>query len=102
MAQIQIQTTSFIFTSYNVFVCDVYGNQCVLITTIPSTATFPLIITLPPQFNGAPAVGLKMIDSTGCELFGVIYCQGINNGKLFEDGEIFLFMDAEIYIFQDQ
>ena len=84
------------------FVCDVYGNQCVLITTIPSTATFPLTITLPPQFNGAPAVGIKIIDSTGCELFGIINCQGIGKGKLFEDGEIFLFMDADIYIFQDQ
>jgi len=43
-----------------------------------------------------------MIDILGCELFGVLYCQGITKGKLFEDGEIFLFMDAEIYIFQDQ
>jgi hypothetical protein len=102
MTQIQINSITGSAYPYTVYACDVYGNQCVLITTIPSTATFPLTITLPPQFNGAPAVGIKIIDSTGCELFGIINCQGIGKGKLFEDGEIFLFMDADIYIFQDQ
>jgi hypothetical protein len=102
MTQIQINSITGSAYPYILYACDVYGNQCVLITTIPSTATFPLTITLPPQFNSAPAVGIKIIDSTGCELFGIINCQGIGKGKLFEDGEIFLFMDADIYIFQDQ
>lgn len=102
MTQIQINSITGSAYPYTLYACDVYGNQCVLITTIPSTATFPLTIILPPQFNGAPAVGIKIIDSTGCELFGIINCQGIGKGKLFEDGEIFLFMDADIYIFQDQ
>ena len=102
MTQIQINSITGSAYPYTLYARDVYGNQCVLITTIPSTATFPLTITLPPQFNGAPAVGIKIIDSTGCELFGIINCQGIGKGKLFEDGEIFLFMDADIYIFQDQ
>ena len=102
MTQIQINSITGSAYPYTLYACDVYGNQCVLITTIPSTTTFPLTITLPPQFNGAPAVGIKIIDSTGCELFGIINCQGIGKGKLFEDGEIFLFMDADIYIFQDQ
>ena len=102
MTQIQINSITGSAYPYTLYACDVYCNQCVLITTIPSTATFPLTITLPPQFNGAPAVGIKIIDSTGCELFGIINCQGIGKGKLFEDGEIFLFMDADIYIFQDQ
>jgi len=102
MTQIQINSITGSAYPYTFYACDVYGNQCVLIATIPSTATFPLTITLPSQFNGAPAVGIKIIDSTGCELFGIINCQGIGKGKLFEDGEIFLFMDADIYIFQDQ
>jgi hypothetical protein len=102
MTQIQINSITGSAYPYTLYACDVYGNQCVLIATIPSTATFPLTITLPPQFNGSPAVGLKMIDNVGCELFGVLYCGGINTAKIFEDGEIFLFMDAEIFIFQDQ
>ena len=64
MTQIQINSITGSAYPYTLYACDAYGNQCVLIATIPSTATFPLIITLPPQFNGAPAVGLKMIDST--------------------------------------
>ena len=102
MNNITISSITGLIPPFSAYCCNVYGNQCVLITTIPSTATFPLTITLPPQFNGAPAVGIKIIDSTGCELFGIINCQGIGKGKLFEDGEIFLFMDADIYIFQDQ
>jgi hypothetical protein len=102
MTQIQINSITGSAYPYTLYACDVYGNQCVLIATIPSTATFPLVVTLPPIFNGAPAVGLKMIDSVGCELFGIFYCEGINTAKIFEDGEIFLFMDAEIFIFQDQ
>lgn len=102
MTQIQINSITGSSYPYTVYACDVYGNQCVSISTIPSTAIFPIIITLPPQFNGAPAVGLKMVDNVGCELFGILYCAGINTAKIFEDGEIFLFMDAEIFIFQDQ
>lgn len=102
MTQIQINSITGSDYPYTLYACDVYGNQCLLIATIPPTATFPLVITLPPQFNGSPAVGLKMIDTLGCELFGILYCTGNNTAKIFEDGEIFLFMDAEIFIFQDQ
>jgi hypothetical protein len=102
MTQIQINSITGSAYPYTLYACDVYGNQCISVASIPSTATFPLIVTLSPQFNGSPAVGLKMIDTLGCELFGIFYCEGINTAKIFEDGEIFLFMDAEIFIFQDQ
>ena len=74
MAQIQIQTTSFIFTSYNVFVCDVYGNQCVLVANVVPPQPPTIVITIPPQFNTAPAVGIKLIDSLGCEIFKIVDC----------------------------
>jgi hypothetical protein len=74
MAQIQIQTTSFIFTSYNVFVCDVYGNQCVLVANVPPPQPPTITITIPSQFNTAPAVGIKLIDSLGCEIFKIVDC----------------------------
>jgi len=74
MAQIQILTTSFIFTSYNVFVCDVYGNNCVLVANVIPPQPPTITITIPSQFNNAPAVGVKIIDLNGCELFKLFDC----------------------------
>jgi hypothetical protein len=60
-----------------------------------------ITLNVPSQFNNAPAIGLKIIDVNGCEQFGIIYC-GDAKGKIFQSGEVFLFMDANIYIFEDQ
>jgi hypothetical protein len=101
MAQIQIQTTSFIFTSYNVFVCDVYGNQCVLVANVVPPQPPTIVITIPPQFNTAPAVSIKLIDSLGCEIFKIVDCtQQYLTIKQFQDGDDFYFMDNEEYDFQ--
>lgn len=53
------------------YTCDVYGNQCVYIGEITTT---PITITLPPQFYTAPAIGLKLIDTTGCEKLMTFIC----------------------------
>jgi|688.fasta_scaffold1042165_2 hypothetical protein len=101
MAQIQIQTTSFIFTSYNVFVCDVYGNQCVLVANVLPPQPPTIVITIPSQFNTAPAVGIKLIDSLGCEILKIVDCtQQYLTIKQFQDGDDFYFMDNEEYDFQ--
>lgn len=100
MRQVEITNVSGVTLPYNLFICDVYGNQCVLVATINVAIPPNIIITLPAQFETAPAIGLKFIDSAGCEKFGIIYCP--EAGKIFQDGEIFLFMDANIYIFEDQ
>lgn len=100
MTQIEISSVSGVTLPYNLFACDVYGNQCVLIATINTPIPPSIFIVLPQQFNTAPAIGLKLIDSIGCEKFGVIYCDA--KGKIYEDGNIFIFMDANIYIFEDQ
>lgn len=100
MTQIEITGLSGVTLPFNLYACDVYGNQCALIATINTTIPPSISIVLPIQFNSAPAVGLKFIDSVGCEKFGVIYCGA--KGKIFQDGDIFIFMDANIYIFEDQ
>jgi hypothetical protein len=101
MSQIQIQTTSFIFTSYNVFVCDVYGNQCVLVANVVPPQPPTIVLTIPSQFNTAPAVGIKLIDSLGCEIFKIVDCtQQSLTIKQFQDGDDFYFMDNEEYDFQ--
>jgi hypothetical protein len=49
----------------------------------------------------APVVGLKLIDTTGCEKFRTLIC--IDDPlieKQFQDLQDFFFMDYEIYQFQ--
>jgi hypothetical protein len=85
---------------YNLYACDVYGNQCVLLASINVSVPPVISIVLPSGFNSAPSVGIKIIDSLGCEKFGIFYCD--EKGKIYQDGEIFIFMDANIYIFENQ
>jgi len=100
MTQIEITGVSGVTLPYNLYACDVYGNQCVLVATINATVPPSISIVLPIEFNSAPAIGIKLIDSLGCEKFGIIYCD--EKGKIYQDGEVFIFMDANIYIFENQ
>jgi len=59
---------------YDVYVCDVYGNNCGYISQINTPVPASVEIVLPPPFNMAPAVGIKIITSDGCERFRVIDC----------------------------
>jgi hypothetical protein len=80
------------------YVCDVYGNQCVSIGEITIT---PITITLPPQFNTAPQIMLKLIHSSGCEKLTILSCVELPPiEKQYQDGNDFFFMDYEIYQFQ--
>jgi len=102
MAQILITSTSFVNTPYNTYVCDVYGNQCVLVANVITGQPPTLSLTLPPQFNTAPAVGVKIIDSLGCEVFKILDCtQETITPKQFQDFEYFYFMDNTGYDFQN-
>jgi hypothetical protein len=101
MSTIAIYGMTGVTLPYDIYVCDVYGNNCVLVSTINSPIPPIITITLPSQFNTAPAIGLQIIDSAGCEKFAVLNCE-VGKGKLFESGEVFLFQDSNIYIFEDQ
>jgi hypothetical protein len=69
--QVTIYTGTSITPPFSGIACDVYGNQCLY---VGSGTTFPIIFTLPPQFNSAPAVGILLIDSTGCQSFETVVC----------------------------
>lgn len=101
MSTIEINGITGVTYPYDIYACDVYGNNCVLVSTINSPVPPIITIDLPSQFDTAPAIGLKIIDSSGCEKFGILNCE-VNKGKLYESGEIFIFQDANIYIFEDQ
>lgn len=82
---------------YTIYVCDVYGYQCILMAYIDTTVPIPNLFALPPQFNSAPAIGVKVITSDGCEKFKIIYC--IEDIKEFMNLEDFFFMDGIGYFF---
>ena len=60
--------TGSITIPYSIYACDVYGNNCVIIATIVTTVPPTNTIFLPPQFNTAPAVWIKIITNEGWEL----------------------------------
>jgi hypothetical protein len=84
---------------YTIYVCDVYGNNCILLATVSTTVPPYNQIILPQQFNTAPSVGIKVVTSDGCEIFRVINCFELLY-KQFQDFEDFEFMDGIIYDFE--
>ena len=82
---------------YTIYVCDVFGNQCILLAYIATTVPSINTMVLPPQFNSAPAIGVKVITSDGCEKFKILYCS--EDIKEFMDLNDFYFMDGVGYFF---
>lgn len=100
MTQIQIYNVSGLTLPYNIFICNVYGNNCVLVATVNTTIPPVATITLPSQFNMAPAIGVLLKDAY-CERFVIINCNELPPiPKQFQDGDYFFFMDYDIYEFQ--
>jgi hypothetical protein len=61
------------------------------------------LFNLPPLFDTAPALLLKLIDSEGCEISEIIYCQpeeDLTTKKQFQNFDYFFFMDGQQYNFQ--
>ena len=99
MTQITINGVIGFVPPFSGYACDVYGNNCYYLGLIN---VIPTVITLPPQFDLVPAIGLKLVDTTGCEKIEEVVCSGeIEIAKQFQDGNEFFFMDLEIYQFQN-
>lgn len=71
MNNVTISSITGLIPPFSAYCCNVYGNQCVYIGTITTT---PITLTLPSQFDMAPAVGILLVDSTGCERFETFVC----------------------------
>ena len=63
---------------YDIYVCDVYGNNCILLSTVFTNIPPSNTILLPPQFDTASSVGIKVITLDGCERFKIVDCYSIN------------------------
>lgn len=98
MTSIEITNISGLTYPYTVYVCNIYGLSCILVATINAPVPASVTIPLPPEFLMAPAVGIKLIASNGCERFGTFYCTDDN--KDFMDYEDFYFQDSQLYYFQ--
>jgi len=59
---------------YNVYVCNVYGTNCVFISTISSSVPPSITILLPTPFDTAPSIGVKIITNDGCVKFKILDC----------------------------
>lgn len=60
----------------NVFISDIYGNYETFLGTI-NTAVPPNIeynTVIPPIFQTAPEILLKMVDANNCQVFKVLTC----------------------------
>ena len=101
MTQLQINNVTGVALPYNIYICDVFGNNCVLTSAVNVSIPPSLTITLPPLFNTAPAIGVKIVGVDGCEKFITISCIETEPvEKQFQDGDDFFFMNYEIYQFQ--
>ena len=100
MTSITLNSITGLNYPYEIYVCDVYGNGCGYIAQINTSVPSSVEIVLPPPFNMAPAVGIKIITSDGCERFKVYNCVP-PIGKQFQDYEFFDFMDDITYNFQN-
>lgn len=66
MSTIEILNISGFTYPYDVYICDSYGTNCVFISTISTSVPPYVSITLPTQFNTAPSLIIKIIESNGC------------------------------------
>jgi len=76
MLVLQIDSITGATLPYIIYVCDVYGNQCAVLSYINAPIPPSITLNIPSQFNNVPAIGIKVIDANGCEVFETIYCFG--------------------------
>jgi len=74
MSELIINSVSGNTLPYDVYICDVYGNQCILVATINTNIPSSVTLPLPEEFDNAPSIGIKTIDSIGCEKFTINNC----------------------------
>jgi hypothetical protein len=101
MKAVEINDIASISYPYTIYVCDVFANQCVLLSIINSPIPPSYVFTLPLQFQTAPAIGLKIITSDGCERFEILYCNNLECGLLLQNGDFILLQGGDILLHQN-
>lgn len=100
MAQLVISNLNGYTPPIEVWGCDAYGNQCILLATLTQSSVPPNItIQLPAYFDTYPELTVKLTSCTNCDLSKAFICRTIC--KQFQDGDAFFFMDGTLYDFQN-
>lgn len=87
---------------YNIWGCDYYGNNCILIATINNPVPPQITIPLPPLFDTYPGLLIKLTNCSNCDYTEYSVCDNIfGTQKQFQDGDLFFFMDNVPYTFQN-
>lgn len=76
MNSVTINTIS-LNPDYQIYICDVYGNNCVFVALIPLNVPPSITLTLPTIYENAPSVGVKIINNGDCEKFEVLLCDSL-------------------------
>jgi hypothetical protein len=74
MRVIDISSISGLTDPYLIQVCDVYGSNCVFLSQIFTTVPPTVTVYLPPQFDSAPSVMVKVTTLDGCEKTEILDC----------------------------
>ena len=62
---------------YEIYGCDIYGNNCILIATIPSAIPPSITITLPPIFDTYSGIVFKVSNCVNCDYEEFVPCDNI-------------------------
>jgi hypothetical protein len=98
MNQIELYSIPTNVPPYDVFVCDYFGNNCVFVAQILTTVPPSYTINVPPQFDLAPAITIKIIDGAGCEISKQFICGQSSADKICKCENLF---NQNIYVFYD-
>lgn len=63
---------------YNVYGCDIYGNNCILIATIDNLIPPSITVTLPPIFDTYPGITIKVSNCINCDYYEFVVCNNID------------------------
>lgn len=77
MVSVDITLVSGLTPPYNIYVCDIYGNNCVLTSTIFVVVPPTINVFLPAPYMNSPAVMVKIIASNCCEVSEIVYCDDL-------------------------
>lgn len=89
MHTIDINSLTITNPPYLIYVCDLLGNQCQLVGIVNFGDPIPFSINLPSQFNSAPGVIVKFIDSLNCETTQIFYCDNVIPSSELLDAVLF-------------
>ena len=74
MTQIELSGFTGMSIPFDVYCCDIYGNNCILIATISTNVPPTIIIPLPPIFQTYSSVLLRFSNCVNCDYQELLYC----------------------------